>query len=124
MSKKDVLELPSPSPRLQLQLRHRGRRVSIPAPGRCSIIQGLNIRLPLLDVHTLESTVVREKAVDLALHVGRLRPDPAAAREKLDLLPELLKENTCTVIESIEVQVDLVGLVDCVDGLLDVPEAG
>jgi hypothetical protein len=56
------------------------------------IIEALDIALPLLLVHAVESTVVRQEAVDLALDVCGLSPDGARAGVELDLLLQFAQE--------------------------------
>ena len=86
-------------------------------------VQGVDVVLPLLEVGPLDAAVVGDEAVDLALDVGGLGPDAAAAVEEVDLLAELVEEAVGAVVVRLVVGVELVGLVDRVDGLLDVPEA-
>lgn len=105
------------------QLLHRGSRVPSAAPRGSRIVQSLDVILPLLNVDTLDAAVVGQEAIDLALDVGRLGPDAAAAGEELDLLPVLVENDVGAVVVGVEVDVDLVGLVDGVDGRLDVPQA-
>lgn len=105
------------------QLLHRGRRVPSAAPRGSRIVQGLDVILPLLDIDALDAAVVGEETIDLALDVGRLGPDAAAAGEELDLLPVLVEDDVGAVVVGVEVDVDLVGLVDGVDRRLDVPQA-
>lgn len=108
---------------LQPRFGHRGRRVPKTTSGCCSIVQSLNIRLPLRNIDSLDPAVVREQAVDLTLDIGCLGPNATAAREKLNLLSELFEENAGAVVEGVKVQIDLVGTVDSVDRLFDIPEA-
>jgi hypothetical protein len=77
----------------------------------------------LLGIRAQAPPIICEKAVDLTLDVGGLGPDAAAAGVALDLLAELAEQDASAVVVGLEVCVELVGLVDLVDGLLDVPEA-
>lgn len=86
------------------------------------VIQSSYVGAPLVEISPLDAAVVREEAVYFALHVGGLGPDPAATGEKLDLLAELAEEHVRPVVVRFAIGVELVCLVDAVDGLLDVPE--
>jgi len=54
--------------------------------------------------------------------VNDLRPNGGRARILLDLVQELSQEDMAAVIPGINSLVDLVGLVDGVDGGLDFPQ--
>ena len=88
-----------------------------------SLVQGLDVVLPLLHIRSEHSAIISVETVDLAFNVRGLRVDGPAASESLDLLAKLTEENASAVVVGFEVSVDLVRLVDGVDGLLNVPEA-
>lgn len=66
--------------------------------------------------------IISEEAVDFAFDVSCLRPDTAAARKFLDLAQKFVEQDVAAVIPRVQILVNFIGLVDCVDGLLDVPE--
>lgn len=98
--------------------------VSRPSPGCCSHIQPLNIIPPLRCIRTQHAPIICHQSVDLSLDVRRLRPDTAATGEELDLLPQLAEEYPCAVVVSLEVCRQFVRLVDAVERLAFVPQAG
>jgi hypothetical protein len=51
------------------------------ASGFSSVIQILNIRLPLLDVRPKDSTIIRQEPIDLAFNIGSLCPCSTIARK-------------------------------------------
>ena len=108
-----ALQLFAAEPLVLDQLRITDRR----------IVQPLDVPLPLLRVRAQDAAVVRDEAVDLALDVGRLRPNTTRASEALDLVFELREEKVGSVIVGFVRLVNFVGLIDGVDGLLDIPEA-
>jgi hypothetical protein len=101
-----------------LGARHRG----IAAPSR-RIVQCLNIRLPLVLVNTLETTIVGHQAVDFSLDIGSLGPNATAASESFHLVLQLTKQEMAAVVPSVDSRIDFVGLVDGIDSSLVVPEA-
>lgn len=92
------------------------------APCGGSAIEGFNIRLPLLHVHSCQATVISNETVDLALHIGRLGPDTSTACKPTNLILELGEEDVAAVVPCLDGDVDLVGLIDGVDGGLVIPE--
>lgn len=66
---------------------------------------------------------LRLTSIDFAFHVGRLGPDGAAAGVSLDLLLEFCQKNVTSVVVGLEIGIDLVCLVDGVNGFLHFPEA-
>lgn len=100
------------------------RRRLLATPRSSSLIDAMNVRLPLLDIRSQDTTIVGQETVDLTLHVRGLRVHGAAAGEALGLLADVAHEDHGAVVVGLEVGVELVRLVDGVDGLLDVPEAG
>lgn len=96
---------------------HRGIR-----PSRRSLIQPPDIPPPLRDIRPQHPPIVRQQTIDLALDIRRLRPDAAAAGILHHLVAQLVEETMSAVIPRGEVGVDLVGLVDGVEGGADVPE--
>jgi hypothetical protein len=101
-------------------LRSRHRAV---APRRRSIVQCLDICAPLIRIRPQHAAVVRQQAVDFALNICSLRPDAAGASVLLDLVAEFGQQEVGAVVVGVVCLVDFVGLVYCVDCLLDVPEA-
>lgn len=87
------------------------------------LVQGLDVIPPLLPVGALEAAIIGDQAVDLALDISRLSVDSATASVAFDLLPQLPEEGVSPVVVCVEVLVDLVGLVDLFNCLLDIPEA-
>lgn len=63
-------------------------------------------------------------SIDFAFYVGRLGPDGAAAGVSFDLLLEFRQKNVTSVVVGLEVGINLIGLVDGVDGSLHLPETG
>jgi hypothetical protein len=80
--------LPNP-----LSVRHRYLLPT--SPLRRSIIQALDIVLPLLHIHTIVAPVVRHETIDLALDICRLRVDGARAGVLLNLLLQLDEKLMC-----------------------------
>jgi len=73
-----------------LRLRLLGSRHGrIATPGSSRIVQPLNISPPLLDIRPQNSPIIGKQAIDFALHIRRLRPDPARTGKHLDLLAKL-----------------------------------
>ena len=97
------------------------RRGRIGPVGR-RIIQTLNVSLPLALIHSLDSPIVRHQTVHLTLNIRRLSPHPRTAGVQTDLILELGEQKVAAIIPSVEVQIDLIGLVDAVDGFLVVPK--
>jgi hypothetical protein len=89
-----------------------------------SIIDALDVRLPLLNIGSDEAAVVGDETVDLALDIGGLSVDGTTAGILLSLLADVTHEDTRAVVVRLEVSIDLVGLVNGVNCLLDVPETG
>lgn len=87
-----------------------------PAARQSSIIQSLEVGIPLSQIRAQDTAIIRQHAIDFALDVRRLRPDAAGAREALDLVFHLAQDEVRPVVPDVEVRVDLVGLVDFVDG--------
>lgn len=87
-----------------------------------SIIDALNIRLPLLNIRSDEAAVIGDETVYLALDIAGLSVDGTAASIALGLLTDITHEDTRAVVIGLEVSVDLVSLVNGVNSLLNVPE--
>ena len=83
----------------------------------------MDIPLPLCLVRSEHSAVVCQQTIDFSLHVRGLRPHSPAAGVALDLGLKLFEQNVATVIPCISSRVDLVGLVDRVDGFSHLPKA-
>ena len=111
-------------PRLEQQQRAASIRSRLGATSPTGgLVQARNIALPLLHVGPQDATVVGIQPVDLAFNVRRLRPNAAAARIPLNLLAELPQQNGCAIVVRLEIIVELVSLIDGVDGCFHLPEA-
>ena len=73
-------------PLLAIPNGHRHRNLFPTSPFLRSIIQTLNIILPLLHIHTIDSPIIRHQSVNLALYIRRLRVDCARAGVQFNLL--------------------------------------
>jgi hypothetical protein len=98
----------------------RHRRVT---PRLRSIIQRLNVILPLGFIWSQDLAIISQKTVYLPLNIRSLGPNPAAASEELRLISEFSEEGMATIIPGVKCFVDFVGLIDRVDSFLHVPEA-
>lgn len=87
-----------------------------------SIIQRLNVGLPLANIRTQDAAIVRQQAVHLSLNISGLSPDTTAAGVHPHLVEKLSEQKMTSIVPCSECRVELVGLVDCVDCFLDVPE--
>lgn len=83
-----------------------------------------DIRLPLRHIWAQDSAVVSHEAVDLTLDIGSLCPDAAAAGPDGDLVQKFPKQTMAAIVPGFERRIDLVCLVDCVDGSLHIPKTG
>ena len=100
---------------------HRARRI----PSRdSSVLKTLNIRLPLRLVGPQDSPIVGQKPIDLSLDICCLRPHAGTACVQANLVAKLREQSVAAVVPRFGRHVDLVGLVDGVDGGLNVPETG
>lgn len=97
------------------------RRIAAPRGG--SIVKGLDIRLPLLLVHSRHASIVGDQTIDLALDIGGLGPHTSTTRKQPDLFLQLAEQKVATIVPRLDGCIDLIGLVDSVDGGLAVPEA-
>jgi hypothetical protein len=87
-----------------------------------SVIESLNITLPLALINTLQAAIIGHQAVDFTLDVGGLSPHTTTASEALDLVFEFAKKNVAAIVPGIDGLIDFVCLVDSVDSFLNVPE--
>ena len=97
------------------------RRIAGTATARGGIIQCLDILLPQIDVRAPYSAIICHQPVDLSFHIRCLGPHAPAAGVQLHLLAELSEELVGAVVVGLEVRVQLICLVNGIDGLLDLP---
>jgi hypothetical protein len=88
-----------------------------------SIVESLDITLPLVLINTLQAAIIGYQAVDFTFDVGGLSPHATTASEALDLVFEFSKKDVAAIIPGIDGLIYFVCLVDSVDGFLNVPEA-
>lgn len=98
------------------------RRLAASTTAR-SLVQALDIFLPLLSIRAEDSSIIRIEAIHLAFDIGCLCPDSAIAFVSLNLFPELTEEDRRTVIVGIVILTNLVRLRNCINRLLHVPKA-
>jgi hypothetical protein len=78
--------------------------------------------LPLCDIRPQYPSIVRQQAVDFAFDVCGLRPNTTAAGPDCSLIEQLTEESMASVVPGFQRGVDLVRLIDGVDGFLHFPE--
>lgn len=78
--------------------------------------------LPQLFIRSKHPTIVGVQAVDFTLDIRSLGPHGAAAGIEADLFGEFAEQDLGAVVVCFQVVVEFVGLVDGVDGLLNVPQ--
>lgn len=105
------------------KLGHCGSRVSESSSGCCRVKETFDVSLPLWHIRPFNSPIVGQKPVYLSLDICRLGPDAATAGEELDLLRQFGEKQVGAVIIGLEILVDLVRLIDCVNRCLNVPQA-
>lgn len=93
----------------------------VTAPCGSGIVQGLDVRLPLLLVYPRHTSVICNQAIDFALDISSLSPHTSTAREQSDLILQLAEKNVATVVPRLNGGINLVSLIDGVDGCLVVP---
>lgn len=91
-------------------------------PRRRRSIQRHEILPPALGIRPQYPAIIRQKPIDLALDIRRLRVDGPAARVLLRLLQQLPEDLVRALAPDGHRGVELVGLVDGEDGFLHVPE--
>ena len=89
---------------------------------RSSIVESLNVRIPLRNIRSQHSPIISHHPIDLALDIRRLCPHASAAGIVLHLIEQLTKQFMSAVVPRVQILIDLVGLVDCGDRQFIVPE--